>query len=356
MPDIDPRADVAELTTRLCDIRSVSGAEGPLADAVQSALEGLGHLRVDRNGAAVVARTSLGRPSRVVLAGHLDTVPVADNLPVRREQREGRQVLHGCGTADMKGGVAVMLRLAARLAAPSRDLTFVFYDCEEVEDARNGLGRLVREQPDLLAGDLAVLLEPTSAVVEGGCQGTVRVEVVVPGRRAHSARSWMGVNAIHAAGPVLARLAGYTPREVEVDGLVYREGLNAVGVRGGVAGNVVPDECVITVNYRFAPDRSPEQAVAHLREVFDGYPLTVTDSAPGARPGLTAGPVAEFVAVTGRPAAPKYGWTDVARFALLGMPALNYGPGDPNVAHSRDEHVAVAELHECEGRLHDWLA
>ena len=256
----------------------------------------------------------------------------------------------------MKSGVAVALRLAARLTAPRPDVTYVFYDCEEVEAERNGLLRLSRTSPELLRGDLAVLMEPTGGVIEGGCQGTLRAEVTARGKRAHSARSWMGRNAIHGAGGILDVLRSYQPREPDVDGLTYREGLNAVAIGGGVAGNVIPDECVVTVNYRFAPDRSEEQAAAHVREVFAGYEVAITDSAPAARPGLGHPAAAALLAaVPGEPRA-KFGWTDVARFALLGMPALNYGPGDPMLAHSPDEHVPVAQIAECEATVAAWLA
>jgi len=251
--------------------------------------------------------------------------------------------------------VAVALRLAARLTAPRPDVTYVFYDCEEVEAERNGLLRLSRHDPDLLRGDLAVLMEPTGAVIEGGCQGTLRAEVTARGKRAHSARSWMGLDAIHVAGGILDVLRTYQPRRPEVDGLTYHEGLNAVGIGGGVAGNVIPDECVVAVNYRFAPDRSEAEAAAHVRAVFAGYEVEITDSAPGARPGLDHPAAATLLAaVAGVPRA-KFGWTDVARFALLGMPALNYGPGDPMLAHSRDEHVPVAQIAECEATLAAWL-
>jgi len=349
--DLDLSSDSAELTASLVDVRSVSGEEGALAGAIEAALRALPHLSVHRDGNAVVARTSLGRPQRVILAGHIDTVPVAGNLPSRR----AGGLLFGCGSCDMKAGVAVALRLAARMTAPRADVTYVFYDCEEVEAERNGLLRLSRNRPDLLGGDLAVLLEPTGGVIEGGCQGTLRAEVTARGRRAHSARSWQGQNAIHGAGPILDVLRSYRPRRPDVDGLAYREGLNAVGIRGGVAGNVVPDECVVTVNYRFAPDRSEEQAAAHVREVFAGYEVAITDSAPGARPGLDHPAAADLLAaVDGAPRA-KLGWTDVARFAVLGMPALNYGPGDPELAHSPDEHVDVAHIADCEARMAAWL-
>jgi succinyl-diaminopimelate desuccinylase len=255
----------------------------------------------------------------------------------------------------MKSGVAVALRLAARLTQPRPDVTYVFYDCEEVEAERNGLLRVSRNRPDLLQGDFAVLMEPTGALIEGGCQGTMRAEVTTRGKRAHSARSWMGSNAIHTAGGILDLLRSYQPREPEVDGLVYHEGLNAVGISGGVAGNVIPDECTVTVNYRFAPDRSEEEAAAHVREVFAGYEVEITDSAPAARPGLDHPAAAPLLAaVAGAPRA-KFGWTDVARFALLGMPALNYGPGDPMLAHSPDEHVPVAQIAECEATMEAWL-
>ncbi|MGN6087935.1 MAG: succinyl-diaminopimelate desuccinylase [Actinomycetales bacterium] len=354
---LDLAADPVDLTVALCDIPSVSGEEGPLTDAVEAALRGLPHLEVLRDGNVLVARTSLSRAERVVLAGHLDTVPVADNLPVRRD-RSGdgsSEILHGCGVCDMKGGVATMLAAAAAVPQPVRDVTYVFYDCEEVESARNGLGRLARTRPELLEADFAVLLEPSNAAVEAGCQGTLRVEVTTTGQRAHTARSWMGSNAIHAAGEVLDRLRGYQPRQVEIDGLTYREGLNAVAIRGGVAGNVVPDACVVTVNYRFAPSRSEAEALDHVREVFDGYEVVVTDSAPGALPGLDRPAAAEFVAAVGGQVAPKFGWTDVARFSAIGVPAVNFGPGDPTFAHRADEHVDAAQIRRSAELLCAWL-
>jgi succinyl-diaminopimelate desuccinylase len=355
VPGLDLTSDIADLTVALCDIPSVSGDEGPLADAVEHALRALRHVDVQRDGHAVVARTHLGRAERVVLAGHLDTVPVAGLLPVRRERSGAEATLWGRGTVDMKGGVAVALAVLARLDAPGRDVTLVLYDCEEVEATRNGLGRLVRNHPDWVAGDVAVLLEPTAAALEGGCNGTLRVQVRVTGKAAHSARAWMGVNAIHATAPLLERLAAYEPREVDVDGLVYREGLTAVGIEGGVAGNVVPDRCTLTVNHRFAPDRTGQQALAYVRQVFDGYEVRLTDSSPGARPGLDHPAVRSLVDAVGGQVGPKLGWTDVARFSELGVPAVNYGPGDPSLAHHDDEHVPVAHLHRCVDVLEAWL-
>lgn len=356
---LDLTGDVVALTRTLCDIPSVSGDERAIADAVEAALRPLGHLSVSRHGDTVVARTETGRTERVVVAGHLDTVPIAGNLPTETRTEDGREVLWGRGTVDMKAGVAVQLACAARLVAPRRDVTWVFYDNEEVEAERNGLGRLVREQPELLRADMAVLCEPTSAGIEGGCNGTLRVDVTLRGRAAHSARAWRGVNAIHAAAPVLTALADYRPRAVEVDGLVYREGLNAVGIRGGIAGNVIPDECVVSINHRFAPDRTEAEALAHVREVLAGFDVTLTDSAPGARPGLDHPAAAELArevtARTGRPPAAKEGWTDVARFAALGVPAVNFGPGDPQLAHADDERCPVDEITACRDVLLAWL-
>ena len=286
--ELDLSVDAAALTATLVDAPSVSGDEGPLADAIERALGQLPHLRVERFGNSVVARTGLGRLERVVLAGHIDTVPIAGNVP----SHVTGERLYGCGTSDMKSGVAVQLRLAGEVPEPARDVTYVFYDCEEIEAARNGLGQLSRARPGLLAGDFAVLMEPSGNEIEGGCQGTMRAEVTATGQRAHSARSWMGRNAIHQAGAILDILRSYQPREPEVDGLRYHEGLNAVGISGGVAGNVIPDRCVVTVNYRFAPDRDIAAAGQHLREVFSDWPVEIVDAAPSARPGLGAGPAA----------------------------------------------------------------
>ncbi|HEX3922199.1 MAG TPA: succinyl-diaminopimelate desuccinylase [Streptosporangiaceae bacterium] len=349
--DLDLSLAAPGLTGRLVDTESVSGTEEPLADAIETALRELPHLAVHRDGNALIARTSLGRDQRVVLAGHIDTVPIAGNVPSRRQG----DVLWGCGSCDMKAGVAVQLRLAATLDAPNRDVTYVFYDCEEVEAERNGLLRVSRNRPDLLAGDLAVLMEPTDGAVEGGCQGTMRAEVRASGQRAHSGRSWLGRNAIHEAGPILEVLRSYQAREPDVDGLTYHEGLNAVWISGGVAMNVIPDECVVTVNYRFAPDRSLDQALDHVREVFDGWDVTLTDGVGGARPGLAAPAAASFVSAVGGTPRAKLGWTDVARFASLGIAAVNYGPGDPQLAHRPDEHVEIASITDCEANMRAWL-
>ena len=348
---LDLTRDAVQLTEDLVNIESVSGNEQTIADAVEAALREHAHLEVQRFGQTVVARTQLGRQERVVVAGHLDTVPLNDNLPARRDETS----LHGLGTCDMKSGVAVALRLAATMPSTNRDVTYLFYECEEVEADRNGLHLLLQSNPALLEGDFAILMEPSGAIVEAGCQGTLHVDVTVRGQRAHSARSWMGTNAIHAAGEVLARLNAYEPRQPVIDGLEYHEGLNAVFVAGGVAGNVLPDECTVSVNYRFAPDRSEQDAVEHLREVFDGFDIVVRDSAPGAVPGLSVPAAAAFVDAVGGQVKPKFGWTDVARFSGLGVPAVNFGPGDPHLAHRQDENVSFEDIRSVEREMRRWL-
>ena len=352
MPTLDLAADPADLTQVLVDIPSVSGTEGPIADAIEAALRRTGRLEVVRLGNSVLARTSLHRPTRVLLAGHIDTVPIADNVPSRLDG----DLLHGCGTTDMKSGDAMLLHLAQTLPDPARDLTFVFYECEEVEHDRNGLTRIERELPEWLHADLAILGEPTNGQVEAGCQGTAAVAVTVRGRRAHAARSWLGDNAIHGASEVLDRLKAFDARIVEIDGCTYREGLNAVSITGGVAGNVIPDECVVKINYRFAPDRDAAGAVAVLKELFHDFSLDVLDVAAGALPGLSAPAAAEFVAAAGGQAVAKFGWTDVARFAALGIPAVNYGPGDPSLAHTREEHVSRRQIQQMTQVLRSFLA
>ena len=353
---LDLTAGPVDLTRAICDIDSVSGNERELADAIEQALEPLQHLKVTRVGNNVVASTHLGREKRVAIAGHIDTVPVNGNLPTSFETIDGVEYLWGRGTVDMKAGVAVQLVLAAELADPRYDITWLWYDNEEVSSELNGLRRLSVEHPELLLADFAILGEPTGAGVEGGCNGTLRVDVRTTGLRAHSARPWVGDNAIHKAAGILKTLADYTPREVEVDGLVYREALNAVLITGGVATNVIPDECVVHVNYRFAPSRSGEEAIEHLNELFGEYEVEVVDLAEGARPGLDTSFAQDFLAAVGATPRPKYGWTDVARFSALGIPAVNYGPGDPLKAHADDERVALAEIVACERGLRRWLS
>ncbi|MFG6476325.1 succinyl-diaminopimelate desuccinylase [Microbacterium sp. P06] len=355
MPELDLTSSAVDLTRTICDIPSVSDDEGVLADAIVRALAQLPHLEVYRDGDTIVARTHLGRAQRVVIAGHIDTVPINENVPTRDIEVEGEPFLWGRGTVDMKAGVAVQLKLAAALTDPRLDITWMWYDHEEVAAERNGLTRLSRTRPDLFAGDFAILGEPSNGQVEGGCNGNLRAVVRTRGTRAHSARSWVGDNAIHRAAPILTRLAEYRPRDVEVEGLVYREGLNAVRIAGGVAGNVIPDACEVEVNYRFAPSRDGDAASRHVREVFAEFDVEIIDLSEGARPGLDAALAQEFVRAVGAEPRPKYGWTDVARFSAMGVPAVNYGPGDPSLAHHDEERVALRQIEDVERGLRTWL-
>ncbi|WP_068271627.1 succinyl-diaminopimelate desuccinylase [Aldersonia kunmingensis] len=358
MTALDLHADPVTLTAALVDIASESHDEAVIADAVEAALRTQAPgFEVVRNGDAVLARTNLGRPSRVILAGHLDTVPIADNVPSTRALLDGAEVMYGCGTADMKSGDAVFLHLAATIAEPVHDITLIMYDCEEIAAKFNGLGRIERELPEWLRGDVAVLGEPSDGWIEAGCQGTLRMRVRTKGTRAHSARSWLGDNAIHRLAPILTRLSEYSARSVDIDGCVYREGLSAVRIEGGVAGNVIPDAAELDVNFRFAPDRSIDEATEHVLEVFAGLDAEIerTDAASGALPGLSAPAAADLIAAAGGEVRAKYGWTDVARFAALGIPAVNYGPGDPNLAHKRDEHVRIDRIIDAERVLRGYL-
>ena len=356
MPALDLTSSSVDLTRTICDIPSVSGDEKVLADLIFDAMTALDHLEVYRDGDTIVARTQLGRAQRVVIAGHIDTVPINANVPTRDAVIDGEAYIWGRGTVDMKAGVAVQLKLAAELVAPRVDITWMWYDHEEVDADLNGLTRLAATRPDLFAGDFAILGEPSGGQVEGGCNGNLRAIVRTHGVRSHSARSWIGENAIHTAAPILARLAEYRAREIDVDGLVYREGLNAVRITGGIAGNVIPDLCEVEVNYRFAPSLTVEQASDHVRDVFAGFDVEFVDRAAGARPGLDAPLAQEFVAAVGAEPRPKYGWTDVARFSAMGVPAVNYGPGDPHLAHHDEERVPVAQIEDVERGLRAWLS
>ena len=348
--------DPVDLTAALVDIESVSHNETAIADAVEAALrevaqadESIEVLRIDNN---VIARTHRGLPQRVILAGHLDTVPTADNVPsTRGVDAQGRDTLFGCGTVDMKSGDAVYLHAFATLAASQelqRDLTLIMYECEEIAAEFNGLRHLSESHPELLTGDVALLGEPSGNVIEAGCQGSIRLRLTAHGTRAHSARAWLGDNAVHKLAPVLSRIAAYEPQTVDIDGLAYREGLNVVWLEAGVATNTLPDEAVLRVNFRFAPNRSADEAMAHFREVLgldefapEDLTVDVEDVSPGALPGLHAAAAKELVAVAGDVVKPKFGWTDVARFSALGIPAVNFGPGDPAYCHKKDEQIPV---------------
>jgi succinyl-diaminopimelate desuccinylase len=352
---LDLTASSVDLTRAICDIPSVSGDESALADLIEASITPLAHLEVIRHGNTIVARTNLGRAQRVVIAGHIDTVPINDNVPTRDVAVDGERYLWGRGTVDMKGGVAVQLKLAAELTAPVVDITWMWYDNEEVAASLNGLNLLAADRPDLFAADFAILGEPSNGQVEGGCNGTLRAIVRAHGVRAHSARAWIGENAIHRVAPILSRLSEYRAKEVTVEGLAYRESLSAVRIVGGVAGNVIPDLCEVEINYRFAPSKTAADAAAHVRGVLEGFEVEITDSAEGARPGLDAPIAQQFVAAVGAEPRPKYGWTDVARFSALGIPAVNYGPGDPHLAHHDEERVPLAQIDAVEQGLRAWL-
>ena len=347
--------DLLEATAELVDIASPSLAEGPFADLVEGWLREVPWLTVDRHGDNVVARTELGRDQRLVLAGHLDTVPANDNDVARIEG----DTLWGLGSADMKGGLAVFLELARTVEEPACDVTYVFYAAEEIAAEHSGLLQLFRERPELVEADAAILGEPTDGWIEAGCQGTARVRLSLTGERAHTARPWKGRNAIHRLGPILEAIAGYEAREPTIDGCTYREAIQAVFVEGGVAGNVVPDAAVLTVNLRIAPDRTVDEAVDAFRSmvapwVEDDDGFEVVDRSEPAPPSLTHPLLAPLVEA-GTPVRAKLGWTDVARFAEHGIPAINLGPGDSSVAHMRDEHVTRDSIERVHAALHALL-
>ena len=344
---MNPPTDLLARTAELVDIPSVSHDETAVADHIEATLRSVPWLTVDRVDDNVVARTALRRPSRVVLAGHTDTVPPNGN---ERSRLDG-DTLWGLGSADMKSGLAVMLQLASSIAEPAVDVTYVFYVCEEVAREYNGLSHLYDLRPDLLQGDAAILGEPTGGRVEAGCQGVLKVSVTLHGERAHTARPWMGINAIHRLGPVLDVVAAYSGREPILDGCQYREALQAVEVAGGVAGNVVPDRATVWLNHRFAPDRSAETALAELKALLAGSmdegrgdQLEVVEMSPAAPPGLNHPLLSQLVAATASEPRAKLGWTDVAFFAERHVPAANFGPGDPSVAHTAGERVSRAEV------------
>jgi succinyl-diaminopimelate desuccinylase len=350
--------DLLALTAELVDIPSVSQDEGLIADRVEALLSGAAHLEVRRLGNNVLARTSLGRPTRLLLAGHLDTVPPNGN---ERAVVDG-DTLYGLGSADMKGGVAVMAEVVRRVAAPSVDVTFVAYVCEEIDQRHSGLGEIVVAAPEWLQADAAVLGEPTASVVEAGCQGVLRVEVEVGGERAHTARPWMGLNAIHRLGKVLTAVASYEGRRPLIDGCEYREALQAVAVEGGVANNVVPDSARIVLNHRFAPDRGVSEAFAAVRRVIDpvldpslGDSVWLAASALAAAPGLGHPLLARLVETSSALPRAKLGWTDVSFFSARGVPAANFGPGQPTLAHSAAEMVERTDLERAYSVLHNLL-
>jgi succinyl-diaminopimelate desuccinylase len=337
--------DLLQKTAELVSVASESFEEGPIVARIETELRSHAHLETERVGDNLVARTTLGRPHRVVLGGHTDTVPANGNAEARLEG----DTLWGVGSADMKGGLAVMLELAGRHVDPPVDVSYVFYAREEVAAEHSGLGELVRQRPDLLTGDVAILGEPTGGEVEAGCQGSVRVRVTLAGQRAHTARAWMGRNAVHRLGALLATLDSYEPRQPVIEGCAYHEALLAVAVSGGVAGNVVPDEARVDIAHRFAPDRDPASAEAHLRDVLrpflePGDEVQVMDVAEAAMPAVAHPFVAGMIEREGLEVRAKLGWTDVARFASLGVPAVNLGPGDATLAHTADEHVERASI------------
>ena len=354
-------SDPIELTKALVDIPSPSHHEQAIADAVEEALRGLDQnkVEVERYGNTVCARTNRGFKSRVVLAGHIDTVPLADNVP--HTMLEDGSIMYGCGTVDMKSGMAVYLNAFAQLYNSDElkhDLTVIAYEGEEVATEFNGLGHLQEQHPEWLEGDLALLGEPSGAMIEAGCQGTIRLRVTAHGTRAHSARAWLGSNAAHKLAPIMTRIAAYESRDVTIDGCTYREGLNIVHLESGVATNTLPDEAWMFVNFRFAPDRTSEEALEYMKSIIgeeEDVTIEIDDIAPAAQPGLGQPAAKALIDAVGGNVRAKYGWTDVARFSEMGTPAVNFGAGDPGFAHKKDEQVPTAQITEVSTALLNYL-
>lgn len=349
---LDITKTLAELTVDLINIPSVSLNEQQLADEIESELAKQPNLKLSRFDNTVIASTNFNHSTRVILAGHLDTVPANKNQIANLKENS----IAGLGAVDMKGGLAVMLKLAQETSKFNKDVTFFFYEAEEIESKFNGLEKVAKKSPSDLKADFAILLEPTDAILELGCQGSIRFKVLITGRRSHAARWWKGENAIHKSAQLLELVNTYQPRTPEIEGLTFKEGLQAVAINGGVAGNVVPDQVEISFNHRFAPDRTSDQAIAHLKDFFTGFELEVLDISDAAGVGLTNKELANFVKSIDLPIAPKFGWTDVARFSKMNIPAINFGPGDPHLAHHPDEAVELRQLQTVYEKLNFWLS
>lgn len=345
---------LADLLQTLVDIPSVTGDEARIADWVRARLAALGRGEILRSGNSVVWRGPQQDRPLVVLAGHLDTVPPNGNA---RARREGER-LYGVGTTDMKAGDAVMLALLESLDPDALrfDLAAVFYDAEEGPHERNGLKRLLGEMPWLREARLAVLLEPTDLRVELGCVGTMNAEVRVNGKAAHSARPWLGVNAIAEAAAWLAEITRFPVTPVTVGGVEFKETLAVTTLAAGRAKNVIPDALTANLNYRFPPDRTLEQAEARIRALVPGaFEVSIIDRA---EPGLVCNDRPEvrgFIERFDAPIAGKQGWTDVAQFTAAGIPAFNYGPGVPELAHQAGEYCPVPNLHVVYANLAAFL-
>jgi len=343
--------ELSKLTLDLVNISSVSKDEKSIADSIAEALKKIGHLKITRVNNSIVAQTNFGNKQRVVIAGHIDTVPANNNFPGKINNSE----VIGLGSVDMKSGIAVALKLASEITSSNYDVTYLFYESEEIETKFNGLELITKQQKDLLDCDFAILMEPTNGILEVGCQGSLRFEVSTSGKRSHSARWWNGENAIHKINKILEILNNYKSREPEIDGHKFREGLQAVKVNGGIAGNVVPDSVTISINHRFAPDTSIDQATQNMKTLFKDFNFQLVDAANAAPTGLSNQLIKEFVSNIGKNIAPKFGWTDVARFANAGIPAINFGPGDPNLAHHPEEKVLISQINDVYESLKNWL-
>ena len=324
--------ELARRTLSLCQIRSPIGSEGEIADYVAREISG------ERIGNAVVAGRVSGERPAVILAGHLDTVPLQEgDFPARRSN--GR--VFGRGASDMKGALAVMIELWRNLdrTALPVDLVEIFYDREEGPIAENGLLPLLTARPDLRRATLALCLEPTDLALQIGCCGSMHATLTFQGRSAHSARPWQGENAIHKAGALLGHLKEQAPREVRAGELVYREVMSVTRIDGFTGRNVVPAKCELNLNYRFAPGRtlsSAQQEVEQLAHRF-GAECRIIDRAP-AGPAIFDNPLLqEFRALTAAPIEAKQAWTDVAQLAAEGIPAANFGPGEQAQAHQKNE-------------------
>lgn len=343
--------ELGKLTLDLVNISSVSQDEKSIADSIEKALQEYSHLKITRVNNSLVAQTNFGNKQRVVIAGHIDTVPANNNFPGKMTNSE----IIGLGSVDMKSGIAVALRLAAEITNSNFDITYLFYESEEIETKFNGLELITKQQKDLLNCDFAILMEPTNGILEVGCQGSLRFEVSSTGKRSHSARWWNGENAIHKTNKILEILNNYKSREPEIDGYKFKEGLQAVKINGGIAGNVVPDSVSVSINHRFAPDTTIDQATTNMKNLFKDFNFHLVDAANAAPTGLANPLIKEFVSNVGKNIAPKFGWTDVARFANAGIPAINFGPGDPNLAHHPDEKVSIIQINDVYETLKKWL-